>query len=86
MACHTYQSLILSSLLITLLSGVLLAQEGAKSDQVVLNQDILLSELFLSQPAPLFFPRFDDKQAVLFNQRQPLQKPSPQLASYPHSR
>ena len=34
------------------LPGVLLAQEGAETDQVVLDQDILLSQLFLSDSAP----------------------------------
>ena len=82
MACTTYQSLILGSLLITLLSGVLLAQEGAESDQVVLNQDILLAQLLLSQSAPLLFPRFDRKQAVLLIERQRLQKSGSKLASY----
>ena len=33
------------------LPGILLAQEGTETDQVVLDQDILLSQLFLADSA-----------------------------------
>ena len=39
------------------LSCVLLAQEGAKPDQVILDEDILLSQLFLTDTAAFLFPK-----------------------------
>ena len=38
------------------LPSILLAQEGTETDQVVLDQDILLTQLFLSDSAALLFP------------------------------
>ena len=52
-----YFSLILRGLQVLRLPRILLAEEGAKSDQVVLDEDILLSQLFLTDTAALLFPK-----------------------------
>lgn len=55
-----FQTLVSRSLEISAFASVLLGQEGAEPDQVVLNQDILLTQFFLSQSASLllFFEFF----------------------------
>lgn len=55
-----FQTLVCCSLEISAFASVLLGQEGAEPDQVVLNQDILLTQFFLSQSASLllFFEFF----------------------------
>lgn len=55
-----FQTLVSRSLEISTFASVLLGQEGAEPDQVVLNQDILLTQFFLSQSASLllFFEFF----------------------------
>lgn len=55
-----FQTLVCCSLEISTFASVLLGQEGAEPDQVVLNQDILLTQFFLSQSASLllFFEFF----------------------------
>ena len=40
---------------------VLLAEERAESDQIVLDQNVLLSQLFLTDAAALLLPKFKIK-------------------------
>ena len=52
---QTYVFFNLGSFQVLCLSGILLAQERTESDQVVLNENILLSELFFSDSASFLF-------------------------------
>jgi len=60
----SYNFLDLSCLEILSLAHVLLGQERAESDQVILNQDILFSELFLTDSAPLLFSKSQKRGMV----------------------
>ena len=46
----------LSRLFVLRLSRVLLLEEGAKTDQVVLNEDVFLPQLFLTDSASFLLP------------------------------
>ena len=51
-----YLSLLLSELQVFLSAHLVLLQEGAELDKVVLDEDVLLSEFSLSHLKALFFP------------------------------